>query len=82
MKPSSSKSGNSEDFLDSLNLKMKALRSLETPATVCQSTWCNISEDLNLSFKIGYKNIKNYDRNGHNVKSEVYVAIQTHVVVA
>jgi len=48
----------------------------------CQSTWCNISEDLNLSFKIEYKVIKKYDRTGHCVKCEVYAANQTQVVVA
>jgi len=31
-----------------LTLKMKAVLSFETSATICQSTRCNIPEDLNL----------------------------------
>jgi len=40
--------GKSFLFLDCSSLKMKAPWSSETLATVYQSTWPNISEDLNL----------------------------------
>jgi hypothetical protein len=40
-----------------LNLKIKAPQSLETSVTIYQSTWCKISEDLNLQLH-GCENLK------------------------